>query len=326
MFRLFHSMFGSSATKGGYPESLVKEAIERAVDGTDPWIRGVSGYQKKLRPAVIKAIDHVVALVDSLPSPLVIGPGSYGSDPRLRAFFISTDDMRKTFGADRNLNDFRRTSGETPPQVFALLTIDKQEKGILGVELSGDIVMHGVPQITVSFEDHRLIDPTASEVETRRQLKRRAYDHLLGLALRRIALLKSERSDLDRRRSLLQSKLSLLERSGWGFEGSDSSESLTVAGVEELLGTLEAQLQELGGDDRILEAYLDIVADVLGRPEEQLWGRQIALFVDRMGIKRTEAADDAPELTLFELENAGGVRRIAALVALSGELLLELPE
>ena len=46
MLRLFQSIFGKSATKGSYPESLVKAAIERAVDGTDPWIRAVSGYKK----------------------------------------------------------------------------------------------------------------------------------------------------------------------------------------------------------------------------------------------------------------------------------------
>jgi hypothetical protein len=52
MLRLLHSIFGSEQ-KGSYPESLVREAIERAVEGTDPWLRGVSGYRRKLRPAVM---------------------------------------------------------------------------------------------------------------------------------------------------------------------------------------------------------------------------------------------------------------------------------
>lgn len=45
MFKLFQSLFGSE-TKGSYPESLVKAAIERAVEGTDPCLRAVSGYKK----------------------------------------------------------------------------------------------------------------------------------------------------------------------------------------------------------------------------------------------------------------------------------------
>ena len=37
----------------------------------------VSGYKKKLRPAVLRAIDHVVALVEGLPPPMPVHLGSY---------------------------------------------------------------------------------------------------------------------------------------------------------------------------------------------------------------------------------------------------------
>ena len=69
MLRFLQSIFGG-VEPGSYPESLVTEAIERAVDATDSQVRAVSGYQKKLRPAVLRAIDHVVALVEGLPLPL----------------------------------------------------------------------------------------------------------------------------------------------------------------------------------------------------------------------------------------------------------------
>jgi hypothetical protein len=316
MLRLLHTIFGRNTTKGSYPESLIKDAIERAVDGTDPWLRAVSGYKKKLRPAVIRAIDHVVALVDGLAPPLEVTPGSYGNDPQLKAFFISTDEMRKVFAGDRSLNEFRAgTDGATSP-VFALLAMEKQEKGAFGVALSGDIVMHDVPQVTVNFNDHRLIDPTVSEGETRRKLMHRAYDHLLSLALRRITCVKGERENLERHRTLLQSRLNLLQRSGLGFDAASSDETMDVAGVEKLLGEIDSQLMELGGDDRMLEVYLGILCDVLGRPEEHLWSRQETLFVDRMGIKHVEAADDAPELSLCILYNAEGRNLVVTLVAL----------
>ncbi len=324
MLRLLQSLFGGDTKQGSYPESLVKEAIERAVDGTDPWIRAVSGYKKKLRPAVIRAIDHVVALVDGLPPPMAVEPGGYGSDPRLKAFFISADEMRKVVGSDRNLADYLRGAHNASPRVVALLVMEKQEKAILGVELSGDIVMRDVPQVTVSFDTHRFFDPSGSEEETRRQLMRRAYDHLLSLALRRITTVKTERENLERYRTLLQSKLNLLERGGWGFDPTGSTESPNVAGVEELLGQIEAQLLELGGDDRTLQVYLDIVIDVLGRPGEHLWVGKETLIVDRMGIKRGQAASDAPELTLDVLCNAEGRSLVASLVTLAGQELREM--
>jgi hypothetical protein len=317
MFRFMQSIFGG-VRKGNYPEALVKKAIERAVDGTDPWLRAVSGYKKKLRPAVLHAIDHVVALVESLPSPLPFHPGGIGDNPHLKAFFISTKEMQSLLASDRNLAAFREASGSASPRIVALLAMEKHEKMVFGVELSGEIVMHGVPQVTVSFEDLRFMDPSGNEDETHRQLMRRAYDHLLTLALRRISAVKSERENLERHRALLQSKLNLLERGGWGFGGTDPSEKLDPAGVEELLGKIEADLQELGGDDLMLQVYLDIVVDVLAHADAHLWSRQETLFIDRMGIKRVQAADDAPELTITEICNAEGRSLVVMLVALPG--------
>jgi hypothetical protein len=321
MLRLLQSIFGGGIEKGSYPESLVREAIERAVDGTDPWLRAVSGYKRKLRPAVVRAIDHVVSLVNGLGPPVAASPGCYGEDPRLKAFFMSTAEMRQIFGSDRSLEDFLKRPGSVASQVIALMLMEKQEKMGFGVALSGDVVMHDVPQVTVSFVGHRLLDPTGSEDETRRQLMRRAYDHLLSIALGAIAIVKGERETLERRRALLQSKLDLLRRGGWGFDETGSTERPDAAALEEQYAQIEAKLREVGGDDKMLDVYLGIVADVLGRPGEYLWSGRETLIVDRLGIKRSEPADDAPELTLDVLSNAAGQSRIVSLVVLSGEEL-----
>jgi hypothetical protein len=324
MLRIFQSIFGTSAVKGNYPESLVKAAIERAVDGTDPWIRAVSGYKRKLRPAVIRSIDHVIALVDALPHPIDFSCGSDGKDPdpRVRAFFISLGEMRKLLASDRNLSEFLKGPGKETARIVALLAMEKQETGTIGAELSGDIVIQDVPKVTVTFDGHRLVDPTGNEEQTRRSLMRRAYDHLLSLALRRISLVKWEREDLSRHRSLLQAKFNMLEREGWGFDQAESTERPDIAGLEERLAQIESQLMELGGDDRMLEKYLEIVIDVLNHPAEHLWAKPETIFVTRLGIKRSAAADDTTELNLNVLYNAEGRNLVTTLVALSGEQLL----
>lgn len=315
------TIFGSHSSKGRYPESLVKAAIERAVDSTDPWIRAVPGYKKLLRPAVLRAIDHVVTLVDDMPPPIVIGPKSYDDNPMLRSFFISTDDMLKIISSDRNLTDFRIKQARLTPSVNALLVMDKEEKGILGVGLSGDIVMHDVPQITVSFDGHRLIGISGSESETRLLLKHRAYDYLLELALSRITIVKSERSTLEKYRTLLRSKLELLQREGWALDKSATSGQQSVDEVEEKLALIEKQLLELGGDDRLLRSYLDILIEVLGKPEQQLWSGHDALIVDRMGIKQAMATDEIPELLLDTLYDITGRKRVVSLVAISEDVI-----
>ncbi|HJV66938.1 MAG TPA: hypothetical protein VJ550_14495 [Geomonas sp.] len=320
MLRLLHSIFGSEK-QGDYPEPLIKEAIERAVDGTDAWLRAVSGYKKKLRPAVVAAIDHVVTLVGTLPPATSVRLAASGEDSPLKRFFISSLHMQKTFREDPTLAEYLEGDGCGTQQVVALLAMEKQERGIFGAELKGDVVIKDVPQVTLCFDAHRFIDPSADETLTRRLLMRRAYDHLIFLTLKHLTALKSEREELERRRALLQAKYNLLERGGWGFDPADPAGKLSVAEVERGIGEIEGQLKKVGGDDRMLETYLALVAEVLGHPERLLWGSRQTVFVDRMSIKRTEASDDAPELTFNELYNVEGRSMVTTLVSLDrGEL------
>ncbi len=321
MLRLLHSIFGGGEVAAGYPDSLVKQAIERAVDGTDPWLRSVSGYRKKLRPAVIHAIDHVIALVDNLPPPITVDAQTYGENPLIKAFFISSDEMRRLIATDRNLSSFLRETTLLPEQIVALLAMEMNENVILGAELSGDIVLRDVPQKTVSFECHRFIDPSGNVEQTRRLLMRRAYDNLLKFALKQISKTKIERKYLKRRQALLQSKLTVLEKGGWGFEEGNSPDTDNIAGLEEQIRQIEAQIREIGSDDRILDIYLDIVTEVLGRPQEHLWGEQETLILDSMGFRRNQLAANACELTFPVLYNSEGQRFVLVLVALSGKQL-----
>jgi hypothetical protein len=320
MLKLLQSIFGS-VKNGAYTEDLVKQAIERVVDGTDPSLRAVSGYKKKLRPAVISAIDHVIALVDGLPQPVPLSLAGYTDDKLMKRFFISAADMRKILAGDRSLADFLAIPGVASPAIHTLLAMEKEERVIFGAALSGEVVIRDVPQVTVSFDAHRFLDPSGDRKENSFQLKKRAFDHLIGLALKRLTSMKSERKDLERWRALLQSKLNLLERGGWGFEGDGSRDKPDAAAVEVQLGQIEAQLKELGGDDRMYEAYLGIVIDLLGHPEQYLLARSETIYVDRMGIKQDGPTEDAAALTLTVLHNAEGRSLVVLPVTLQGEEL-----
>ena len=320
MLSFLHSIFGSGTTAEGYPESLVKAAIERAVDGTDPWIRAVSGYKRTLRPAVIRAIDYVLALVDGMESPVVLEPGTYSGHPLLRTVFSSSADLLHMLAADRNLAELFTAQGEEPSVVVAALVTEKRETVIAGAELAGTIVLRDVPQVAVSFEAQRLVDPAPEERLTRRLLKKRAFDHLLSLALGRIGAVKTERDELERYRLLLQAKLDLLRRGGWGFSAVADDDRLDVAELEDLLGKIETQLQELGGVDGMLEFYLGIVVEVLSNPHEHLWFRQETLLLDRMGVKRGAAAGDVTPVTIDLICNDVGASLVVALVTVPARL------
>lgn len=308
--RLFQSIFGLDDSAGGYPESLIELATERAVECTDARLRFLPGYRKRLRRPIVQAIDQVVALVDAIPSPRSTGASARSDDPVLSALFASADAMRDTFARDAALTDFLATAdGAGTEQVHALLLTERVERNILGMDLVGEQVRRDVPQVAVSFTAHRLLDPSASEAETRRQLRRRAFDHLLTLALGRIAGARTERAELMRQRDLLRRKLVALEQAGWSFERPESAHPDRAA-LETELDDITAQLEALGAEQGVLAAHLDILAELLTDAPRQLWADRLTLFLDPMNIQREPNDPTARRIELWELTNSAGRRAV----------------
>lgn len=317
MLKLFQSIFGSEKAQQRYPESLIEMAIERAVDGTDPRLRVLPGYRKRLFAPVIHAIDHVIALVDALPPPLSAGRDSYATEPRFSALFASADHMLEVFGHDANLAEYLGSADPPPDRVTALLLAERVEKSILGMEVVGDSVRRDVAQVAVSFSGHRLVDSMSDEDAMRRLLKRRAFDHLLTLALTRIIEKREERADLVRQRDLLRRKLEALKRSGWSFDEADAAARPEASGMAAELEEIEGQFKAMGSDAGLLEAHLEIVANLLGTAEQQLWGKPLVIRLDRMNIKRDAQDESARNIELPELHNAQGRRLVMLLISVA---------
>jgi hypothetical protein len=308
--KLFQSIFASRETGGRYPETLIDRAIERAVDGTDPRLRLVPGYRKRLRKPVIHAIDHVVTLVDSLPAPVAASPDGYRSDVRLGALFASIEDMLQIVGRDRALADYLSGSeGQGAEHVSALLLARREERNVLGMELTGDQVRRDVAQVSVSFSGHRLVEPRSSGDDSMRFLKRRAFDHLLALALTQITETGTQRAELKRQRELLQRQLRTMQRGSLSL-GCPEAGSADEAGLQADLDAVSQQLQMLGADAGVLKAHLQVVAERLSQAEHQLWKREIELSLSPMNIRLDPAHPSARQMVLHELENVGGERAI----------------
>ena len=320
MLKLFQSFFGGDESRGRYPESLVEAAIERAVDGTDSRLRLLPGYRKRLRESVIHAIDHVVALVDAIPAPLVASRDDFNVDPRLAALFVSAEHMLDLLGRDRAMIGFLKEASAGTERLIALLLAERVEKNVLGMELAGEQVRRDVAQLTVSFRNYRLVDVADSEAETRRLLKRRAFDHLLSLALARIAELRVERADLARQRDVLRHKLLTLERNGWSFEEGEG-EPADPASLQSELADIEIQLEDLGTDASVLNTHLDIVADQLAQAEKLLQLETVHMRLDSMNVQRDANDEAGRDVVLPEIHNARGRRNALLLVSVApGEL------
>jgi hypothetical protein len=313
MLQFFQSIFGSGrADSSSHPAELITRAIERAVDGTDPRLRALPGYQKKLRGAVVHAVDHVVGLVDGLPAVLDLKPEAYGTDAEITAFFASVEHLREVLECDPELIQWRSAAkNATERSVILLLLMTLEERNVFGAALEGDVLRHDMAQTTVSLSKHRVLDPTATENETRRLLKRRAFDHLLALALGRMATGGAERGELERERELLRRKHAALAAGDWGFDERKDDRPSDPRTLQQQLEDIESQLSAPGSGAGLLQAHLDIVVDVLMQAERNFWSARRSLIVDRMGVKQSRASALAPEIGLTVLHNATGQSLVA---------------
>lgn len=315
--RLFQSIFGRDDVVGRYPETLIESAMERAVGLTDVRLHLVAGYRKRLRQPIIHAIDQVMALVDAIPVPLAASLDGYRGDFRLAALFASGEEMLRILGRDKGLRDYLSSAeGRGADQVTGLLVARREERNILGMDLVGDQVRRDVAQVSVSFAAHRLLEVNLSEPESRRFLKRRAFDHVLALALAEITEARVERADLQRQRVLLQRKLKAVKQGTLPF-GAPGSGQVEEAGIQAELDTVSAQLAELGADAGVLKTHLDLVADRLADAEHQVWSEDVDICLDPLNIRRDPDHPSARQMVFQELHDARGQRAVMLLLSIA---------
>ena len=329
MLHFLSSLFTPDAGKpGGLDKALIERATERAVDGTDPRLRALGNYRKQLREPVERAVRHIMGLIDGLPEAVPLSRQSYSTDPRLRAFFASNAHLQEVLGGFRSISDYLQgLSGPPPHEIFGLLTLEWKERNTLGMEQQGDRVRRDVPQVTVNFFNHRFACPADNEDETRLELKKRAFDYLLKLALEKILSLRGKRQELKREQQLLDRKLKAMKAGDWGLEAMftpDDESAPDPGALETKIDAVESELLELGAASGELERNLEQLAEVLAQPAHWLSRGEVNMRLNHMGIKMDESSDGpANDLQLIRLSSASGERRIVLPVRL---LRSELPE
>lgn len=276
----------------GRYERLDEQDIERAIDivveQTDPRLRFVRGYRKKLRKPAVRSLVYVDDLVTRIPGPFDISRKTYGSDPQVNALFGSADDITTLFAGNKMLQDFFRDSPDCD-RVCVPLAMTRREKRTLGMALSGDIVRRDVARTAVNFSGHRLgIVCAESESGLRSELKWRGIHFLAVTALENITHLKTRTAGLEEERALLKVKLRDVQAQHRGLDamiGAPSEDSQEQQALEQRLQDTAEKLQEARTGVATLVDYLDQVCQVLNHPSRYLRVRRNSVTVDRMGIK-----------------------------------------
>src|SRR6185503_13270464 len=163
-----------------------------------------------------------------------------------------------------------------------------------------------VARTSVSFCEHRLVAPSASQQQTRLEVGRRIMLRLAQVALGRIIALDEKAVDLQQRKGYLGTRLRMLNLARDGMEGIVDD----PATIREQIRTVERELKETVEDYietksslATLDGYIAQIDEVFSHPEQHVTLTQSDLRLDRMGIKVDDGTDERHNaFTLAELK------------------------
>ncbi len=295
--------------------AVLRDDIERVVDASEPRIRLVGNYLQKLLDPVEGALVYGDRLLRLIPPAVALGGQAWTLDPRVNAFFATKDDLKAMLGQNPRVRAFFEDGAHR--ECFAWMLMVKREIETFGPALDGDLLVREVRQIRVSFSDHQLFFPNASEAGLRKELQERTLVFLATRALERINELREERGGLEERRRQLQVQLRALRGHGQGLRpllSSPDADERKLATLEQRLIQTEQDLVAARKQLGTLDDYLEQVRQVLSRPEEYLRIQPLTMRINRLGLKLDANSSEPGEaITLIELASLDE-KRIGVLV------------
>ncbi|TDN57816.1 hypothetical protein [Paraburkholderia sp. BL10I2N1] len=275
----------------------VMEAIERIL-AINPRLQMAQRYRERLAEAVTISVRYEDSLVGGLPAPHDASVSAWSSDPCIRAFFATSDDIPRAFSRSRELRaHFERYPDSA--QAYAVLGMAMTERHVLGVALEGDTIRSDVAQTTLCFRDHRARICGRTEAELRQEIRRLLVDQL---ALEGLEMLDADRRELVAQgRELLRERLALLQSQGGvgvgsmvGEEPEDDAEEL--ARVQARIEENASNLAALRVPTDLIELELERVCKVLSDPSTHLYVTKKRVRIDLMNVVQENVTQGGHEI------------------------------
>ncbi|MDP1734188.1 MAG: hypothetical protein Q8L44_07465 [Sulfuritalea sp.] len=270
-------------------EPAVRQAIERAVEIVEPILKTVSGYERKLAPAVSHALGYCEQLAADIPGPIGINARAFSADPLVHSLFAAPGDIAEMLGKSRDLRAFLADPAQCEgDDFFALLGMRQREKAVMGIAQQGGVLQSDVPQRLLYFADHTLGELGCWQENTRQRLLEVAFDGLAQGFAQCVAELRQERHEA---------------RTAWNMEHASPA-----AGRDQRKQVLEERQRQAVASlapERLLQA----LADWLAAPRERLYLKPTVVSVDRMGVIAPHPGAGGSYSTLTFPELVGRDRR-----------------
>lgn len=319
LFDLGAAMFARHETQQLSPEqrAALEQDVESVVDGIEPKMRLVSGYQKKLQPAAATARAYIGALVEKIPGPLSMTPKAFVSDPHVNAFFATPQEVRAVFSRSTELKAFfDQPDNADLDTACALLCMVEEEKTVLGMDLAHGAVRRDVSQTVVNFSDHKVLTPGITEADARQGLKNCIFNALVSHALKHIADLKAHKRELQDQRRILYARLRARQAYNGGLDTLLAAASPDEAGIGEKLAEAEARLKQAPATRDAPRDYLHEVKSILEQPQAFIRLRRVSFQLTRMGVKvDADSGEPAHTVEVAEVEVTDVLKRVVVIVS-----------
>lgn len=295
------------------------KAIEQVVDGVYVKIRYYPGYKKMLKKSVLKSLKYINELVDDIPGPLPASNKNFFTEPQLSAYFSTVSNMQEIFSASAELRAFfSEPLNCNLDKAYAIVCISEKEKTVFGMELNEDIIQREVRQNALSFSDHKILSPAASEFDVRSGVKQCIFDGLITHALQKILEIEEQKKGLEIRQHSLNAKLKARQSQGGGLSQLLSSPAQSKEGI-----SLEQQISDNEKKRNVLPSswdapryYLDMIRETLNQPEHFIRMTKKTYTITATGII-TDNESSGPLSTVHfnEILIANVLERVVAIVS-----------
>ena len=303
-------------------DEMVEWAVDKAITLTNPRLKLLPSYHKRLAPSVETTIKFLQGLVKQLPAVRPMSVETWSGDPALRAFFVSPSDMKGVLAQADNL----RAVFEKYPELdkaYLVLGMAFTKQRVFGLGLQGDMIQRDVAQLTVNFSDHKTRLCGSDEAALRRVIGVEIFEYLISRALSEIGAERNERQELQANRSLIRARLRLLQQHGPGLGsmlGEAPAEASQQARLEAELLDNERQLETMGGGEALLEGELETLKGILDNPQDYLSIEPMRLRVSSMNVVLDETSTESGaevDFAVIELKGTTPQQRAFVIASLT---------
>lgn len=272
----------------GAEDARLDQAVERAIYQVEPRLKQAGGYPGRYRPSIARAWVHARDLASRIPGPIDLDRQHFIRDPFVHALFGAADDIRRVLCQSPAMQAYLGDPANAGDDVYALLSMRRNEKATFGMETDGALLRRDVAQQQVSFSDHALSCLAATEQAARDLIAWSLLDSLVSRVARLVDDLRQEKKALEQERDELLARL----------RGAAPERRAALQGqLDERLDRLRQAVRRL--DLRAMAHHFD---DEFTAPQEYVHLRASALRLDAMGVlRRPEETVASQPLTFTDL-------------------------